>query len=884
MQRSPAPVTVMSSWRDTRRKKKLESAPPSLIRLFGILLVVTFMGVVFCFIIVPDELEAEMNSSSIHTFSLEYGAKNAKKLSRKILEWIPKHHQDAVIAGEIAEPIEPDWDVEFWTPIDVEVSKSPATTMLTMCRLNFREYSQNPHLYPMFKDLTGLSHCNGANRKRQTLQSALDELKQNQAQGSTRGNVLQPNGFVFHESRVGSTLVANTFASDPFSIVFSESTPPANALLHCIGCSRQQQVQLFRDVVTLMGNSPIHTNLFFKFQSITSTKMEIALEAFPETPFAFVYRDSVQTMMSHLDPRKGTSGAPCLRSKRSPPGIVKTAVEKETGGYGQAPNEAWCAAHLRMLCESALDSYDKYGVTASEEGHVKQRGIMINYESLPGIIPRVVLPLFGAEPTAAWLQKMSKESQQYSKGRTSGSRIFTGDSKDKETHATTTIARFAKNILDPSYERLVKISEESLRAIRPVEFQNMVLSEEEGDGPLHKRNWKYLSKIPSHTEAEAKRGHTMHDTPTQNLHSVALGVGASASSGQGLRGAVAGVSTHSRALNRKDFVAWSPFSNSHSSRTFHQPECPEVPMENYPMAYSMPDIVSNWNPDNTDIPPFHYDSLCHFDHSNETQLAYAMNYRRAEVPFVAYNIPEVDEVVKKWNNLDYLQRKLGYKKYRIETSESNHFMYWNSGGGQRSKAKLKDWKQPTKMSSTTFEQWMEVAVKGQNVSLDSRKHEYFRVSSDMGSPWLYDELPFFKPVKSLFMVQPAEQRGIHCRFGMRSVIAEAHFDGSRNAVVEIGGMRRWILAHPNQCVNMHMLPHGHPSGRHSEVDWSNPDTEKFPNFKKIMGNEVILQPGDFLYVPTYWIHYIVSLNVNFQCNTRSGKSSEYDQFIRSCGF
>ena len=210
-------------------------------------------------------------------------------------------------------------------------------------------------------------------------------------------------------------------------------------------------------------------------------------------------------------------------------------------------------------------------------------------------------------------------------------------------------------------------------------------------------------------------------------------------------------------------------------------------------------------------------------------------------------------------------------------------MYWNSGG-QRSKAKLKDWKQPTKMSSTTFEQWMEVAVKGQNVSLDSRKHEYFRVSSDMGSPWLYEELPFFKPVKSLFMVQPSEQRGIHCRFGMRSVIAEAHFDGSRNAVVEIGGMRRWILAHPNQCVNMHMLPHGHPSGRHSEVDWSNPDTAKFPNFNKIKGNEVILQPGDFLYVPTYWIHYIVSLNVNFQCNTRSGKSSEYDQFIRACGF
>ena len=178
----------------------------------------------------------------------------------------------------------------------------------------------------------------------------------------------------------------------------------------------------------------------------------------------------------------------------------------------------------------------------------------------------------------------------------------------------------------------------------------------------------------------------------------------------------------------------------------------------------------------------------------------------------------------------------------------------------------------------------QVAVKGQNKTLDDRTHQYFRVSSDSGNSWLFDELPFFKPKESIFIVKPSEQRGIHCRFGMRSIIAEAHFDGSRNAVVMLGGLRRWILAHPDQCINMHMLPRDHPSGRHSEIDWSKPDPAKFPNWNKIRGNEVILQPGDYLYVPTYWIHYIVSLNVNFQCNTRSGKHDSYDKLIRKCGF
>jgi len=297
----------------------------------------------------------------------------------------------------------------------------------------------------------------------------------------------------------------------------------------------------------------------------------------------------------------------------------------------------------------------------------------------------------------------------------------------------------------------------------------------------------------------------------------------------------------------------------------------------------MIDILNNWNSDNTEIPAFHYDTLCHFDYQNQTELDYAFTYREREVPFIVYNIPEVDAVSKKWNDLDYMQRRLGRKSYRTETSKDNHFMYWRGGSNIIEKNGQK-WKPPTGLVSLTFEDWIETAVKGQNKSLDSRVHQYFRVSSDMGNEWLFDELPFFQPEKSLMLVDPKEQRGIHCRFGMRSVIAEAHFDGSRNAVVMLGGLRRWILTHPNQCENMHMLPNSHPSGRHSEVDWSKPDLEKFPNFAKVVGNEVILQPGDFLYVPTYWIHYIVSLNVNFQCNTRSGRSEGFNKFIKRCGF
>ena len=63
-----------------------------------------------------------------------------------------------------------------------------------------------------------------------------------------------------------------------------------------------------------------------------------------------------------------------------------------------------------------------------------------------------------------------------------------------------------------------------------------------------------------------------------------------------------------------------------------------------------------------------------------------------------------------------------------------------------------------------------------------RPHWYFRLigcgymgkNCDKGnSEMLFDELPFFqpRPEPTLYMVEPKEQKGIHCRFGMKGVIA-----------------------------------------------------------------------------------------------------------------
>jgi hypothetical protein len=226
-------------------------------------------GVLFCASMVPNEQENERGPGTNSIITKQ----DNRSLRQKILDWLPRHHEHLVEhLPEEAESI-PDWNTEFWSPVDVDISNDP---MVTLCKLNFKEYSENPHLYAMSKFVEELSRCVGKNRRRERLRVLIQELKDKD--GTPEGRYIKPNGFIFHESRVGSTLVANTLASDPWSMVYSESSPPANALLHCTSCTREQSIEIFRDVVTLMGRSPFHKRLFFKFQSITTTKMEIALE------------------------------------------------------------------------------------------------------------------------------------------------------------------------------------------------------------------------------------------------------------------------------------------------------------------------------------------------------------------------------------------------------------------------------------------------------------------------------------------------------------------------------------------------------------------------------------------------------------------------------
>jgi len=278
---------------------------------------------------------------------------------------------------------------------------------------------------------------------------------------------LKLTGVVFHESRCGSTLVANSLiAMNPEKHrVYSESAPPLAALTLCAKdgdsegpCSMDQGAQILRDVMYFMGRTDNLTEerYFFKIQSAGTKNLPIFRMAFPETPWIFVYRDPVQVMMSHF--AHGTKSANCLRSLHRPPRLLKQLAHRRGYDVGNqngkhshlkemSPPE-FCAAHLATLTEMAADQ-----IQESDE-----LGQAVNYASLPHVLYDKILPSWGVDASEEEIENIQTISGTYSKGRGEMHKEWKDDSEKKEELASPEIQEASKIFLQESYETLQELA------------------------------------------------------------------------------------------------------------------------------------------------------------------------------------------------------------------------------------------------------------------------------------------------------------------------------------------------------------------------------------------------------------------------------------------
>lgn len=113
-------------------------------------------------------------------------------------------------------------------------------------------------------------------------------------------------------------------------------------------------------------------------------------------------------------------------------------------------------------------------------------------------------------------------------------------------------------------------------------------------------------------------------------------------------------------------------------------------------------------------------------------------------------------------------------------------------------------------------------------------------------------------------------------------IVSPHYDGSDNVACVVAGRRRFILFPPEQTGHLYpgslnFTPAGAPT---SLADINNPDFERYPLFKHALAEaySVELGPGDAIFIPMLWWHYVESLEkvnalMNYWWNGSSGPNS-----------
>jgi hypothetical protein len=293
---------------------------------------------------------------------------------------------------------------------------------------------------------------------------------------------------------------------------------------------------------------------------------------------------------------------------------------------------------------------------------------------------------------------------------------------------------------------------------------------------------------------------------------------------------------------------------------------------NYPSYDSLLTVIQRWSPDVPDPPPTFKEKLVHFNYSNPAERRMAESYRNAEVPFKLYDVPEFTELSKKWTD-EYLAHSMGSTHIEVESAKSNHFMYWSDNNFAQN---YKDYKPPTERVNMRFDEWVQYATVADVTKLNKdTEHLYFMASTDagdMGRSFIARDLRLFSSHKNTFFVPNVKaNKGVQCRFSMRGIVTEPHFDSGRNFVSMIKGNKRYILTQPSSCKHLDIISDAtHPAYRHSAIDWSNEAEIKSRGFDNVVAIDTVVRQGEVLYIPAYWFHYIIALQYSVQCNSRSG--------------
>jgi hypothetical protein len=262
--------------------------------------------------------------------------------------------------------------------------------------------------------------------------SALDALDEPEA------SALRPAGLIFHMTRCGSTLITRMLASLRTAVVLSEP-PPIDHLLRAPAGQPDVTIDRIlgwvRGLTAALGRRrhPEERELIIKLEGWHTLLLPQIRRAFPDVPWAFLYRQPLEVLAS-LD---------LMRPHRMMPGAIAPALVGLSSSQALAmPLDRYAAVMLERICRVAAEHCG--------EGD----GMLIEYRELPDAVPARLLAHFGLDCGAGDMARMREVARFDAKQPTLR---YSDDSAAKREAASPQINELAETMLAPVYAQLEKL-------------------------------------------------------------------------------------------------------------------------------------------------------------------------------------------------------------------------------------------------------------------------------------------------------------------------------------------------------------------------------------------------------------------------------------------
>jgi Cupin-like domain len=115
-------------------------------------------------------------------------------------------------------------------------------------------------------------------------------------------------------------------------------------------------------------------------------------------------------------------------------------------------------------------------------------------------------------------------------------------------------------------------------------------------------------------------------------------------------------------------------------------------------------------------------------------------------------------------------------------------------------------------------------------------------------------------------------------FGPAGTVTPLHHDLYNILYAQVYGRKSITLISPNQTPLLY-----NEIGVFSEVDCANPDLDKFPAFRNVRKLDLVLHPGQVLFIPVGWWHYVKALDISISIsftNFKAPNSYRWDHPVK----